>query len=286
MTRLAVYAHFGESAKVARYVSYFLKEVRSLGFEICFVSNSPISIESQSEISTLSQKIIQRENTGYDFSMWQAGLSEYDLSKVEELLLTNSSIVGPLQPLAQLWQNSSLKECDFWGLTDNDELGLHLQSYFMVFRRQVILSACFMDFWRSVLPLKDKQQVIQNYEIGLTSRLEENGFKWKAVFAQERMWSLFLSRRSFVKKIGDCYYNRGLPGRNTTTLLPDLLLESGMPFLKAALLREAPCQVSPKIAFELLEASNLPVEILEELRLKTVPHVENRNQRRRFILPY
>ena len=41
-----------------------------------------------------------------------------------------------------------------------------------------------------------------------------------------------------------------------------------MPFLKAALLREAPCQVSQKIAFELLEASNLPVEILEELRLK------------------
>jgi lipopolysaccharide biosynthesis protein len=79
MTRVAVYAHFGESPKVARSASYFLKELRSLGFEICFVSNSPISIESQSEISTLCQKFIQRENTGYDFSMWQASLSEYDV---------------------------------------------------------------------------------------------------------------------------------------------------------------------------------------------------------------
>ena len=268
MKRLAVYAHFGESPKVARYVSYFLKELRSLGFEICFVSNSPVSIESQSEISTLCQKFIQRENSGYDFSMWQAGLAEYDLSKLEELLLTNSSIVGPLQPLAPLWKNSSVNQCDFWGLTDNDEFGLHLQTYFMVFRRQVIQDARFMDFWRSVLPLKDKQQVIQNYEIGLTRRLEEHGFKWKAVFAQERMWSLFLSRRSFVKKIGDWYYHRGLPGRNTTTLLPDLLLQCGMPFLKAALLRETHCHVSPKMAFELLEASSLPVEILAELRLK------------------
>jgi lipopolysaccharide biosynthesis protein len=268
MKRLAIYAHFGENPKVARYVCYFLKELRSLGFEICFVSNSPISIESQSEISTLCQKFIQRENSGYDFSMWQAGLAEYDLSKVEELLLTNSSIVGPLQPLAPLWQNSSVNQCDFWGLTDNDEFGRHLQTYFVVFRRQVIHDACFIDFWRSVLPLSDKQQVIQNYEIGLTRRLEENGFKWKAVFAQERMWSLFLRRRSFVKKIGDWYYDRGLPGRNTTTLLPDLLLESGMPFLKAALLREAPYQVSPEVAFELLEASSLPVEILNDLRLK------------------
>jgi hypothetical protein len=113
-----------------------------------------------------------------------------------------------------------------------------------------------------------QQQVIQNYEIGLTRHLEENGFKWKAVFAQERMWSLFLSRRSFVKKIGDWHYHRGLPGRNTSTLLPDLLLQCGMPFLKAALLREAPSQASPTMVFELLEASNLPVEILEELRLK------------------
>jgi lipopolysaccharide biosynthesis protein len=79
MTRLAVYVHFGESPKVARYVSYFLKDLRSLGFEICFFSNSPTSIESQSEISTLSQQFIQQENTGYDFSMWQAGLSEYDV---------------------------------------------------------------------------------------------------------------------------------------------------------------------------------------------------------------
>jgi len=270
MKRLAIYAHFGESPKVARYVWYFLKELRSLGFEICFVSNSPISIENQSEISTLCQKFIQRENTGYDFSMWQAGLAEYDLSKVEELLLTNSSIIGPLQPLAALWQNSSVQQCDFWGLTDNDEFGRHLQTYFMVFRRQVIQAASFMGFWRSVLPLKDKQQVIQNYEIGLTRWLEENGFKWKAVFPQEHMWSLFLKRRSFVKKIGDWHYNRCVPGRNTTILLPDLLLQCGMPFLKAALLYEAPFQVSPKIAFKLLKTSKLPVEILEELRLKKI----------------
>ena len=125
-----------------------------------------------------------------------------------------------------------------------------------------------MDFWNSVSPLKDKQQVIQNYEIGLTRWLEKAGFKWKAVFNQERMWSLFLSRRSIKRKLGDWYYKRGLPGRNTTTLLPDLLLECGMPFLKAALLQERPLQVSPKLAFELLETSNLPAEILEELRLK------------------
>jgi len=50
------------------------------------------------------------------------------------------------------------------------------------------------------------------------------------------------------------------------------------------MLREALCQ--PKMAFELLEASGLPVEILEELRLKKIPPAVHRSQRRRFILPY
>jgi len=138
----------------------------------------------------------------------------------------------------------------------------------MVFRRQVLQSASFMDFWRSVLPHKDKQRVIECYEVGLTRWLEECGFKWKAVFTQESLWSLFLRRRRLRKKIGDWYFDRDLPGRNTTTLLPDLLLQCGMPFLKAALLRERPGQVSPGVAFELLETSNLPAEILEELCVK------------------
>jgi rhamnosyltransferase len=278
MKRIAIYAHFGESLKIALHVFYFLRELRTLGFEICFVSNSPVSQESQRELSPLCEKFIQRENNGFDFAMWQAGLAEYDLSKVEELLLTNSSIIGPLKPLAPLWQNPALKECDFWGLTDNDEHGLHLQSYFLVFRRQVLQSVSFGEFWRSVLPHTDKQQVIQSYEIGLTGWLEKAGFKWRAVFTQARLWSLFLSRRSLRKKIGDWYYDRALPGRNTTTLLPDLLLECGMPFVKAALLQERPMQVSPEMAIDLLEASSLPTEVLKDLQdlhLKTNQEVNS-----------
>jgi hypothetical protein len=58
-------------------------------------------------------------------------------------------------------QAALVMRCDSRGITDNDEFGRHLQTYFMVFRRQVIQAACFMDFWRSVLPLNDKQQVFQ-----------------------------------------------------------------------------------------------------------------------------
>jgi len=266
--RLAIYAHFNESQKVARYVLYYLKELRSLGFEICFVSNSPVSIESQREVSTLCQKNIQRENTGLDFSMWKAGLAEYDLSKLDELLLTNSSIIGPLQPMVRLWQNPLVDKCDFWGLTDNDEIAPHLSSYFLVFHKNVIQSECFARFWKSVLPYADKEQIIRSYEAGLTIWLQQNGFKWMALYPQCDVFKRYIEsrkNRSIPSKILERFKRRGvpaqLPGRNTTLYFPDLLIQSGMPFLKAWLLK-----YQPDRAYKLLESSDLPKDALEELR--------------------
>jgi lipopolysaccharide biosynthesis protein len=268
MKRLAIYAHFSETPAVARFVIYYLKELVSIGFEICFVSNSPVSIESQTEVSKLCQKIILRENIGLDFSMWKSALAQYDLSQFEELLLTNSSVIGPLQPLARLWRNSLVNEHDFWGLTDNDEISRHLQTYFVVFHKNVIQSDFFMKFWESVLPYKDKDQIIRSYEVGLTVWLEQNGFKWNVLYPQCEVFKRYIvsrKNRSFPGNVLDCLKRRGvpaqLPGRNTILYFPDLLVQSGMPFLKTWLLT-----YQPDRAYKLLESSALPKDALAELR--------------------
>ena len=274
MKRLAIYGHYGESPKVAGYVFHYLREIRALNFNICFVSNSPVSSESRAELAGLCDKVIERENNGLDIAMGRRGLEEYDLSQWDELLCTNSSIIGPLQPLAPLWQDPAIADADFWGLTDNVEDGRHLQSYFMVFRRQVIHDPRFMEFYRSVLPFQDRQQVIRSYEVGLTRWLEESGFKWKVIFEQERIYSLFIEhwrkQRSPLRRIKDRFYKPRFKRHNTTMYVPEVLLECGMPFLKAVLLREKPDNgpVSPEKAFQLLEASSLPRPIVEELRPK------------------
>jgi rhamnosyltransferase len=271
MKRLAIYAHFGRSPQVLAYVHFFLQKIAGLGFQICFVSNSEISPESETILKKVCERVIVRENVGLDFAMWQRGIAEYDLLQFEELLLTNSSIIGPLQPLAPLWQNPAVADSDFWGLTDNDELKRHLQSYFLVFRKRVLHSKRFMDFWRSVLPYKNKWQVIYSYELGLSNWLEEGGFIGKAVFETKAIISSYhkaRASRSFFKKCRDYYLypNHRKQGRNTTVIFPDLLLQGGMPFVKAALLNESPSPITPPVVFSILKKSGLPAEILEELR--------------------
>jgi lipopolysaccharide biosynthesis protein len=268
MKRLAIYAHFRDQPQVAGHVLFYLQHLAELGFQICFISNSKISPASEATLKNLCERVIMRENTGLDFAMWQRGLAEYDLLQFDELLLTNSSIIGPVRPLAPLWQNPALGDCDFWGLTDNDELNSHLQSYFLVFRKRILHSTRFADFWRSVLPYKDKQQVIFSYELGLSNWLEEGGFTRKVVFPQKDIVAIYRQRRSLWRKYHDYYLYLTLRGRsrNTSVIFPDLLLERGMPFLKTALLRESPSFMKPPAAFSILEKSGLPASALAELR--------------------
>jgi hypothetical protein len=303
--RLALYAHYSSEPTVARHVQHHLQHLRGLDFKICFITNSPISAASAFQLRDVCDRIVQRENTGYDFSMWQAGLEQYDLSAIDELLLTNASIIGPLWPLEPLWQNPLVNQCDFWGLTDNCDTCHHLQSFFLVFRRAVIQTECFARFWSAILPYTDKAQVIRSYEMGLTSWLEQHGFKWKTQFPQAETWKAYLEfkgreklRRGMKdvvkqflpawrnrspafsqehiwrKYLGDDalspgaeYYlrMRGLPGLDTTLYYPEMLIEAGMPYLKAALLKAGNQYHSPHYAFALLKGRAMPQDALDEL---------------------
>ena len=223
MKRLAIYAHFDPSLQVARHVFYHLEQLGRLGFQVCFVSNSEIVPESQSQLARICERVIVRENTGLDFGMWRRALADHDLSRFDELLLTNSSVVGPLQPLAPFWQTPALSNCDFWGMTDNAIPAPHLQSYFLVFRRQVIQSLRFMEFWRSVLPYTDKVQLIWSYEVGLTRWLVESGFKWKAIYPQEIIWPQALKQRSLARKIYHWCRRRDVSANDISLFAHELL---------------------------------------------------------------
>jgi lipopolysaccharide biosynthesis protein len=238
MKRVAIFAHHGPAPQVARHVLYHVQQLSKLGFQLWFVSNSAIAPESRDLLARYCERILERENRGLDFGMWRFALVESDLSGFDELLLTNSSIIGPVQPLAPFWQHPAIADCDFWGLTDNSRFAPHLQSYFLVFRRRVLHSQCFKDFWPAVLPYADKLQVVLSYEVGLTRWLEEGGFTWKPIFPQARVWAEALRQRSLARKIFHFCRRRELPALDVTNFAYEALLQAGMPYIKFNLMRD------------------------------------------------
>jgi lipopolysaccharide biosynthesis protein len=168
--------------------------------------------------------------------MWQHALTRTQLADVDELVLLNSSVVGPVFPLQPIVQQMSSDACDFWGMTDNTEFGWHLQSYFLVFKRKLLESPDFGEFWRGIEPNQSKQQIIESYEVGLSKYLLERGFRGRA-FAAADTWASPLKR----------WWMRRRKRTNATLWYPLELLNVGMPFVKVALLKDKSRPVVPAV---------------------------------------
>ena len=94
----------------------------------------------------------------------------------DELAFVNDSCYGPLYPLKPIIEQ--VGECDFWGMTRNLEWREHIQSFFIVFKKQVFTSEIFKNFMASIKDEEKKLDVVTKYEIGLSRLLLENGFNF------------------------------------------------------------------------------------------------------------
>lgn len=251
--KIAIYAHYSPSERIVPFAWPYLDSLTELGFKIVFVSNSPVSGDDSKYLDEKGIELILRENMGLDFSMWSCAIENLNLSSVSQMLLTNSSIVGPLSPLAPIFDQAKDWDCDFWGMTDNTELAPHLQSYFIVLSEKVVRSKAFMAFWKSVLPYQSKEQIVMSYEVGFTAWLQQHEFSWRPLVYQKDVWEAYGNSRDFLRRMADRMIpGRGIPNGNTSLLFPDLLIKMGVPFLKSSLLHHGSRRITTQYASELL----------------------------------
>lgn len=268
--RLAIYAHYDPSDRIKPYVTHSLERLRADTERIIFVSTSRLSSAEKERVRPFCDTVMERENTGFDFAMWQGALHAIDYAAYDEVVLANSSVIGPLQPLAPIFARMSQSKSDFWGMTESAAYALHLQSYFLVFRSRLLRSEPFAAFWRSVLPYRDKMQVIRSYEIGLTRFFAEQGFRYDALvraidfgrklrrgrLPNEPLGALPRARRTF-----DAWRWRNKE-LNPTHLYPLELVELGVPFVKCIHFRDNPRRLPMERLFEALERRGYPRSLL------------------------
>ncbi len=234
MRRLVLYAHFDAQHEVKPYVSHSLSRLAALPAEVVFVSTSRLPEREQERARTHASQVLLRENIGLDFGMWKHALERVELASFDEVVLANSSVFGPVgdDGLARAFAAMERVSCDFWGMTDNSEIAWHVMSYFVVLRRPVLEQGSLTEFFRHVLPLRTKRQVIRSYEVGLTSWLLERGHPGAVVAPIACLPPLPLSWRL-----------RGRARANPTVFHAIELLDLGCPFVKVELLRDNPGRV-------------------------------------------
>lgn len=205
---MIIYAHFDYENIIDEYVVFLIKALSTLDAEILFVSASSIGTEQKRKIDAYCKDIIVRENKGYDFYSYKVGLLESNIAYLEydQIIMCNDSIYGPFSDLNDMFIKMDSKRVDFWGISASKERQLHIQSYFLVFNRNVIQSKVFYDFFSSLSVIADKHELINEYEIGLTQSLSENNFRYSS-FMDTSKKKYFLRRIFFIlsKTIGKKY---------------------------------------------------------------------------------
>ncbi|MEO5683255.1 MAG: rhamnan synthesis F family protein [Chitinophagaceae bacterium] len=173
---VCLFSSYSFSGIVEEYVYYYLQELKNAGFSIVFISTSLLKNTCIERLSEYAFLILERENKCPDFGSWKAGLSLLDWAKnMQSVLLVNDSVFGPFFNIGDII--SSMKgKYDVWGMTESNEINYHIQSYFIHFNKAAIEHRIFSNFWQQVDLSASKDEVINRYEVGLSTLFSRNNF--------------------------------------------------------------------------------------------------------------
>jgi lipopolysaccharide biosynthesis protein len=218
--RVAVLAHWSARPVVTRSVRTLVHELQAYGYQVV-VSSACEAVEPLvwgDEVALDGLVVIRRPNVGYDFGSWSMALDLVPGTiPTERTILVNDSMAGPFTTLRPLLESLDATPADVWGLTDTQQFGSHLQSYFVAYCDGVLAERPLARFWADVRHEPDKDSVIIRNELGLSRLLQVEGFVHLPEFSHERIVPA---------------------GQNPVIRGWKRLLELGFPFVKREILRD------------------------------------------------
>jgi hypothetical protein len=279
---VAIYAHYSPQSSVSSMVAYQVREYARLGFRVVFVSASPRF--TASDFAPLRDSVevaIHRRNFGLDFGSWSDALSLLpDLAQgVDELLLVNDSVLGPIVPLDGVFTKMREGGEGLYGMTDSIQHAPHVQSYFLLARGGAVI-ADLVSFLRSTRLSISKQRVVKRFEIGLSGHMRSRGHRVAALWNYEDIEEELLRSDQDVQALIASLPASRLPagGAGLRRRLLDLPLNPvhhfagllvrrcGFPFIKTELVQKNPERVLDAVQWRSMVpgSSYVPLSVLEE----------------------
>lgn len=177
---LCIFSQFSADGNLADYCHHYLQELHKAGCDIVVVSTSPsFSKQALSHCKPLCKAVLHRSNDGRDLYSYKVGFdfSQTELTHYDKVIFANDSVVGPLFDLSKLINYGDDLKLDLWGAADSHAIQYHLQSYFLVFNKNVATSQCFKRYWSNIKILTNKAHIIFHYELNIAKHFKQHGYK-------------------------------------------------------------------------------------------------------------
>lgn len=195
--RLIIYAFYDKQGKAASFVPYMLEHLRPFAKELVIVVNGKLDIDVRSVFDKVADKVMIRENLGLDIAGYQHAMKTLGwdhLPQFDEVLLTNDTILGPVYPFSEMFEDMDARDVDFWGMTayaedrpfEGDVIPTHLQSFWHAYRKSLVTSMAFQEYWDKLPVYDDYAKATHEHEIPFTQRFADLGFTWDSYTDYQR----------------------------------------------------------------------------------------------------
>ena len=189
--RYVVFAGYNKDGVIEPYVIDYLKGLEEVTNGIVYIADSSLKdgeLEKLKEINIIYTK--HEKHNRYDFGSYAIGFKWLKdngyLEDADEIIFANDSTYAPITSFKPMFDEMDKRgELDFWGVTQCNQFNVHLQSYFLVFRKQVFMYPTFASILENIPYKIQRYGVIFQYEIMVTLYLEALGYKWDSFISRE-----------------------------------------------------------------------------------------------------
>lgn len=170
VNRLGIFFFYDAEGVVDDYVTTLLDGFKPHFSEMTIVCNGKLNAEGKAKLSPYTNNLIVRPNKGFDVWAYKTAMESHgweNLAHFDEVVLFNATIMGPVYPFSEMFEAMDQRDLDFWGITKfhkvpQDPFGRspfgylpeHIQSHFHAYRRSLITSKAFQDYWDNMPPSK------------------------------------------------------------------------------------------------------------------------------------
>lgn len=193
--RVLIYVVYDRRGDVEEYVEYALKSLRQHVDTIIAVVNGSLTADGRDVLERAADRIIERENRGFDIWGYKEGIDALgsEAADYDEIILANDTWYGPVGSFAPVFERMDASPLHFWGMTDHARvepnpftssgyLAYHLQSYWLVVRKEMFQTREWSDYWRALPEMASYSDAVTKHEAVFTERFTEFGFAGEVAF--------------------------------------------------------------------------------------------------------
>lgn len=169
------------------YVRNALAALAEAGINVTLVVNHPLPPDRLEDLKAWSQRIMLRDNSGFDMGGYRDAILSFSGRPPDRLLILNDSVYYFRTGLTEMFRRLTTSECDVCGTFENWEHHHHIQSFCYSISRYILEQPRYVRFWKNYLPVNVRRWAINKGEVRSSRCMIRHARSTEVLFSPARL---------------------------------------------------------------------------------------------------